>query len=369
MKLTTVTKSLVVVLLSIAFCLAVLEGAVRVYSAVFFPRMMLLDETLGWKHAANVSKPFVNEFGENALTIQNEYGHRGKTYPLTKATGKYRILVLGDSFTEAVQVSEDDLFTSQLEASHDKLEVLNAGVGGYGTVQEYLYLARDGLRFNPDLVLLMVFENDLSDNCLSHYPGFGPRPYGVFAKGEVTIVEQPDPKEFLKYTLPSPFAFFLSQHSYLFYFLNDNVYHKLYADRMRQLHKADLQKTENCGKYDVFYATITKIRQLLGRQAIALGLVLIPSKDNVAKGYSEILHPIEEYCQRQQIACRPLLDRFKKEQAPAQLYFPIDIHWTKAGHRVAADEIGQFVNMFARAQSLTKGTPRNILVSTIAGGG
>lgn len=148
----------------------------------------------------------------------------------------------------------------------------------------------------------------LSDNCLSHYPGFGLRPYGVFANGEVAIVEQPDPEEFLKYTMLAPFAFFLSQHSYLFYFLNDNAYHKLYADQMRQLHKADLQKTENCGKYDVLYATINRIRQVLGQKAIALGLVLIPSRENVMKGRSEPLSPIAEHCRRQQILCWSLLE-------------------------------------------------------------
>ena len=364
MNLNTVTKSLVVIVFSIAFGLAALEGAIRVYSSLYFPRMMLLDKTLGWKHAPNVSKPFVNEFGENALTIQNEYGHRGKTYPLAKTPGKYRTLVLGDSFTEAVQVSEDDLFTAQIEASHPKYEVVNAGVGGYGTIQEYLYLATEGLQFHPDLVLLMVFENDLSDNCLSHYPGFGPRPYGAFAKGGLTIVEQPSPQAFLKYTLPIPFAFFLSQHSYLFYFLNDNIYHKLFAAHMRQLHKADLQETDNCGKYDVFYAIITMFQQLLGRQGIDLGLVLIPSKANVLKGHSEILSPVEEYCQRQHIACRPLLGRFTKEQAAAQSYFPIDIHWTRAGHRVVADEVGQFIGIFAKVPLLSTGVAPNPLVSS-----
>ena len=354
MKSATVTKGVFVIVLSITVCLLIVEGGIRVYSAVLFPRMMILDGSLGWRHAANVSKPFVNEFGERAFTVQNEYGHRGKTYPPTKTGGKYRILVLGDSFTEAVQVGEADLFTSLMEAAHDGLEVLNAGVGGYGTIQEYLYLVREGLRFNPDLVLLMIFENDLSDNCLSHYPAFGPRPYGVFAQGKVTIVEQPDPADFLKYTLPAPFALFLSQHSYLFYFLNDNVYHKLFADRMRRLHQADLQKTENCGKYDVFYAIVDRIRQLLGQKGVALGLVLIPSRDNVTKGYSEALGPIEEYCQRQGLVCWSLLDRFKKEQgASTQLYFPIDIHWTKAGHKVAADEIGARVRAVMRVPALT----------------
>jgi hypothetical protein len=123
--------------------------------------------------------------------------------------------VVGASFTEGVQVGEDDLFTALLERSNLRLEVLNTRVGGYGTVQEYLYLETAGLKHNPDLVLLMVFENDLADNCLPVYPSFGPRAYAVLNAQSVEIVRDPDSQEFLKYTLPVPFANALNQHSYL----------------------------------------------------------------------------------------------------------------------------------------------------------
>jgi hypothetical protein len=44
-------------------------------------------------------------------------------------------------------------------------EVLNAGVAGYGTDNELLYLRERGLALNPDLVLLLFFTgNDVSDN-------------------------------------------------------------------------------------------------------------------------------------------------------------------------------------------------------------
>src|SRR5262245_28459975 len=128
---------------SLVVCLLVLEGAIRVYSAFWFPRMMQLDDQLGWKHTPNVSKEFKNELGERITVVQNAYGHRGRERPLAKSPDKYRILVLGDSFTEGVQVGEDDLFTAVLEHDDPRLEVLNTGVGGYGTVQEYLYLERE----------------------------------------------------------------------------------------------------------------------------------------------------------------------------------------------------------------------------------
>src|SRR5262249_28162330 len=161
-----------------------------------------------------VSKTFRNEDSDYIRVIQNANGHRGGYYGPVKPIGKYRILALGDSFTEGVQVKEDELFSARLEKTDPELEVINAGVGGYGTIQEYLYLTNEGLRFRPDLVLLMFYDNDLSDNCLSYYPGFGPRPYALWKNADVQIVEQLDYKDFKKFIIPVPLWTFLNRHSY-----------------------------------------------------------------------------------------------------------------------------------------------------------
>lgn len=321
----------------------ILEGGVRLYSAFWFSRMMQLDPQLGWKHTPNARKVFINEFGEQVEVRQNEYGHRGRTYPLARNPRKFRILVVGDSFTEGVQVGEDNLFTALLERSNPQFEVLNAGVGGYGTVQQYLYLESAGLRHNPDLVLLMVFENDLTDNCLPAYPGFGPRPYATRNGQTVEIVRDPDPREFLKYALPVPFANALNQHSYLFYFLNTNVYQKLRATHMRALQKADLKRTDECGRDDVMIGMIKKMLQLLGSKGARLAVVLIPTREQAERGEAPSLQPIIDFCQREGIACLPLLGPLTRAMNEAQPYFPQDIHWTSAGHRLAANEISLFL--------------------------
>jgi lysophospholipase L1-like esterase len=304
---------------------------------------MQLDDQLGWKHTPKATKIFGNEFGERIEVIQNEYGHRGPARTLQKEPDRFRILVLGDSFTEGVQVGEDDLFTAVLERVDPRFEVLNAGVGGYGTVQEYLYLESEGLKHNPDLVLLMVFDNDLSDNCLPAYPGFGPRPHAVLKGDTVEIVRSPDRRPFLKYAMPTPFAAELNKYSYLFYFLNTNVYQRLRANRMRELQKADLRQTDECGRYEVMFGLLEKMQRLLVQRSARFAVVLIPTREQVRQGRSPSLQPIVEFCARRGIACLSLLERFVREVDRVQPYFPTDIHWTKEGHRLAAEEIAHFL--------------------------
>jgi hypothetical protein len=51
------------------------------------------------------------------------------------------------------------------------VQVINAGVSGYGTDQEYLYYLDEGHRFRPDLVLLVFYPNDFSENLLVYDNG------------------------------------------------------------------------------------------------------------------------------------------------------------------------------------------------------
>lgn len=336
---------------SVFVLLVVLELGLRVYSGLFFAKMMVIDDKLGWRHAKNVSKIFKNEDSDDIAVKQNANGHRGEYYAPAKAAGKYRILVLGDSFTEGVQVNEEELFSSRLEKIDPELEVLNGGVAGYGTVQEYLYLISEGLKFSPDLVLMMFYDNDLSDNCLSSYPGFGPRPYAVWKDGDAQIVEQLDYTEFKKFVIPAPFWTFLNRHSYLYYFMNSNIYQRLFADKMRRLQRSDLERTRNCGRYEIFYKIVERTKDLLTTKGIDFGIVLIPTREDVEKGESTTQEPIVKFCRERHIGCVSLLDRFVREKTSGnRLYFSSDIHWTKTGHSVAADEINKTVKAFRKSR-------------------
>jgi len=328
------------VLLSLTASLGFLELGIRVYSGVIFPRMMVTDKKLGWRHAKDVTRTFVNEFGKKVVVSQNAHGHRGTLRSYDNGRRSFRILALGDSFTEGVQVGEDEVFTAQLEQADPHLEVLNAGVGGYGTVQEYLYLASEGVKFNPNLVLLMFFENDLTDNGTSYYPGFGPRPYARLVGNDVQIVETLDPTEYEKFILPAPFRMSLNDHSYFYYFLNSRIYQRLFAQEMLRRQQADLLKLDVKTRYELFYGVLDRIQFFLTQRNIPLLVVLIPSKENVAGESPDGGSVIEEYCRQKSINCASLLDAFRRAASPGvRLYFNVDMHWTKQGHKLAAAEI------------------------------
>jgi len=73
------------------------------------------------------------------------------------------IVFIGDSFTEAAQVSLDQTFVRQVGTASG-LTVVNLGRGAYGPQQELIVLQRYGLSYTPRFVVWQLFEgNDLTD--------------------------------------------------------------------------------------------------------------------------------------------------------------------------------------------------------------
>lgn len=85
--------------------------------------------------------------------------------------GTYRILLIGDSFVEAGQVSFDEAFGRQLAVLLNEdlegldVEVIVAGFGGIGIDRELLWYQLEGAQYEPDLVLLSFYlGNDVLNN-------------------------------------------------------------------------------------------------------------------------------------------------------------------------------------------------------------
>ena len=72
-----------------------------------------------------------------------------------------RILVLGDSVTFGWGVSQGETFSDQMEPllqeqTGARWQVINAGVNGYNSEQEAIYLRTEGMRYSPDHVLAAI---------------------------------------------------------------------------------------------------------------------------------------------------------------------------------------------------------------------
>lgn len=95
----------------------------------------------------------------------NALGLRGPETTRDKPDGVRRVLILGDSVAFGWGIPETETFGRRLEAQLRAslacpIEVLNAGVSGYGSVEEAHYFLHEGLAFAPDVVLIYHVEND-----------------------------------------------------------------------------------------------------------------------------------------------------------------------------------------------------------------
>lgn len=79
--------------------------------------------------------------------------------------GAPRLLFLGDSFTEAIEVSDDKTYAAVF-ARLSAFDVYVYGTGAYGTLQEAMMLERLLRELRPEIVVLQFSLNDFTNNSL-----------------------------------------------------------------------------------------------------------------------------------------------------------------------------------------------------------
>ncbi len=144
--------------------LALAEGALRVWFAVAArggSRGREIVAGIGWQPVAHAT---VDEDVPGFGRVRYRTGPGGFRLFGDPHTSKPRVLVLGDSFTEAAMVSDGETYYHRLAAARPDLEFFAAGGGGYGTLQEYMLLDRWVDTIRPALVLLQLHPNDLLNN-------------------------------------------------------------------------------------------------------------------------------------------------------------------------------------------------------------
>ena len=184
-------KSTLLVLVSVLFSVAIIEGGLRLIGDSY-PEFNGLDPVYGWKPRAGVEGRHAFE-GEGRLRI-NSAGFRDDDHVLVKPDGVFRIAILGDSFTEAREVDLNETYWKRLETSlntciggSQTVEIMNFAVNGYGTAQQYLVLQHEALAFAPDVVLLAVFTgNDVWNNSRA-LDGHRDRPYYTLEGNALTL--------------------------------------------------------------------------------------------------------------------------------------------------------------------------------------
>jgi len=86
----------------------------------------------------------------------NQKGTRGPEYSYSRIRGKYRIVAMGDSFTFGEGIPYGSRFTDIVEKRIDHIEIVNMGVPGYGVDESLVLFSTEGIKYQPDEVMLFV---------------------------------------------------------------------------------------------------------------------------------------------------------------------------------------------------------------------
>ena len=148
------------------------------------------DNELGWAPIPNSALTFT---GYRKITVRhNSLGLRDvELDPAPKPT----IMVLGNSLVWGSDVEADERFTEVLRQRLPDHRIVNAGVTGYGTDQEYLFLRRMWNDIKPNVVILVFsVETDRDDNTSNARYDFRYKPYFVQSSdGSLQVAGQPVP--------------------------------------------------------------------------------------------------------------------------------------------------------------------------------
>ena len=168
---------------------------------------------IGWSQIPNKEYDYQLQ-GRKIHVAFNSRGFRDTDHSLQKPLGTKRIVVVGDSFCEALQVNLEETFFRLLEsklnqAGKGEWESINLGVGDFGTTQEWVALTRLGLEYSPDVVICEIFPlNDICNNtielcdlCKSKNDRY--RPYFVLSDGELHLTSAQPVRNFLRRYLVS----------------------------------------------------------------------------------------------------------------------------------------------------------------------
>jgi len=342
--------------LSLGFCIVFLEIGVRLLQ----PQSLSLWRTT--RDGLVTMRPAIRgaTSAQGRRVDTNRAGFRDvERVPGARKDGP-RILVLGDSFMEALQVEKEDGLPSRLERELEALtglpiEVATAAVSGWGTDDQLTWYRRDGDRWQADLVLVGVtLHNDVSDNLEERHHLYG------------TAGLEPRPNEripWLEYQILRLKAL-LAGHSHLYRYLTGRTRNRDVAKRGAALdrHVVDLLREDAGARLDggwrITEALLSELDQLARYRGAKLALFLIPlrvqlEQPRLAKLATRSgLEPDALDGERPQrrlvdwgaasgVPVIDLLARLKAYRAETGefIYLSTDGHWNETGHRLAAEEV------------------------------
>lgn len=349
------------------------------------PPVFARDPRYGWGHEPGFSgwaqQCIREELQWRTFIRIDHHGLRGRDIPYERSAAQ-RILVLGDSFVEGFQVDVEQTAVARVERALNapappgtRVEVLNGGVSGWSTDNALEYFLAEGRRFHPDTVVL-AFDtfNDVMESSrplVTNMRAYPDKPYFALRDGRLVRTNSPLPTPPLAWRaavalhralapysalarrigrvstvwrylqgVPSPPPEAIDAHPW-------QVYLRDYPEPWREA-------------WRITRGLILRLRQAAAANGARFVVFVVNGREEVSPARMKTavdLHPdlaagvdpdkpnrlLVRFLQRRGIPVIAPLDEFRAafgtDGRPG--FYDADIHWTAAGHALAAERLAR----------------------------
>lgn len=348
MKMENTKKNILLLTGVIIIFFLFFEISLRVFSYPIYgfqEGLFQADEIVGYKLSPNYSgMQFSYKIRVKINT--NSKGLRDFREYNYERNDKKRILVLGDSSSFGQGVELKETYVELLRKKfNENVEIINTGVGGYGINNEYLYFINEGIKYNPDIILLQFSNNDWGK-------------HKIINKEEKEIIDLSNSLTANKKgILISHMKKRLSSSIHLFLLGKLRTYNFLYSKLKLIISKIDREKKgevpvfhmpedseEYMEAYDGYFNLLKKLKESTNVKIIVFSGPHLLYLDNPKKimqrygvNYSIEPNQVEESLEK--IAKDLQIDFIRIQSNDPTIFLKIDRHWNPRGNQIVADEL------------------------------
>ncbi len=375
-------------LVSVALTGAAAEAVLRTTLGPRYVTSIELDDRVLYRPSPGSQREYTRAAINDGLRVRyamNSRGFRGEE--LATSGESSRVVVYGDSFIMAEFSRTEDTFAERLElhlarALGSRVEVVNAGVAGYGPDQELRRMTAELEALRPDLVIVAIYagndfgdilrnklyrltsDGDLRENAFS----FDPKVERRVAVSRSELILKKALRDALRRISGAGDAAIptgrearierversleqLVREYREYVVLGDDVVHELLSDPYNA--DVSLAPESDSARYRValMEQIIARMRETTADLQLPLLLVLIPSPVDVVDGHesgevdprahpayrrSTLTDVLQQICIRQRVPFLNLFGPFSEHGADELYLKGVDDHWNEAGQDLAA---------------------------------
>lgn len=245
---------------------------------------------------------------------------------------------MGDSFTFGHGVSDDETYPNQLESmlnqakQPEKYEVLNFGIDDYNTQQELALLKAKGFAYNPDMIIIGFYYNDIEIKELSPDPV------------KPDKVNHAQKRKKLSEVIDN-----LRKSSYFIRFLSPRINALFRMTGIKHFGTSgrldDYLSKENLAGWRESRRVLLKIKKETQQRGIKLAIVLLVDAFKLDQDYPfrQTHKVVKHFLQNNGIAVLDLLDKLDGKNLSRYKVSLLDSHPNVELHKLYAKEIFNFL--------------------------